>query len=118
MKLLEGKTVVVTGASTGIGRAIAIGAAQHGADVAINFARDTDGAAQCIAGIEAAGQRVFPDWFALSERPHLLKALASAPQLCDGCSREPPKLSGDASAQQPCLSAMPNLTQSLRIARS
>ncbi len=50
MKLLEGKTVVVTGASTGIGRAIAIGAAQHGADVAINFARDTDGAAQCIAG--------------------------------------------------------------------
>lgn len=47
-----------------------------------------------------------------------LKALASAPQLCDGCSREPPKLSGDASAQQPCLSAMPNLTQSLRIARS
>ena len=29
--------------------------------------------------LEAAGQRVFPDWFALSERPHLLKALASAP---------------------------------------
>ena len=32
MKLLEGKTVLVTGASTGIGRAAAIGAAQHGAD--------------------------------------------------------------------------------------
>jgi PmbA protein len=29
--------------------------------------------------LEAAGQRVFPDWFALSERPHLRKALASAP---------------------------------------
>lgn len=29
--------------------------------------------------LEAAGQRVFPDWFAMSERPHLLKALASAP---------------------------------------
>jgi PmbA protein len=29
--------------------------------------------------LEAAGQRVFPDWFALSERPHLHKALASAP---------------------------------------
>lgn len=57
MKLLQGKTVVVTGASTGIGRAIAIGAAQHGADVAINYGRDTDGANQCIAGIEAAGQR-------------------------------------------------------------
>jgi PmbA protein len=29
--------------------------------------------------LEAAGQRLFPDWFALSERPHLHKALASAP---------------------------------------
>jgi PmbA protein len=29
--------------------------------------------------LEAAGQQVFPDWFALSERPHLHKALASAP---------------------------------------
>jgi PmbA protein len=29
--------------------------------------------------LDAAGQRVFPDWFALSERPHLAKALASAP---------------------------------------
>lgn len=29
--------------------------------------------------LDAAGQRVFPDWFAISERPHLLKALASAP---------------------------------------
>jgi PmbA protein len=29
--------------------------------------------------LDAAGTRVFPDWFALSERPHLPKALASAP---------------------------------------
>ena len=28
---------------------------------------------------DAAGQQVFPDWFSLSERPHLPKALASAP---------------------------------------
>jgi PmbA protein len=27
----------------------------------------------------AAGQGVFPDWFAIAERPHLPKALASAP---------------------------------------
>jgi PmbA protein len=27
----------------------------------------------------AAGERVFPDWFGISERPHLPKALASAP---------------------------------------
>jgi PmbA protein len=29
--------------------------------------------------LDAAGQQVFPDWFAISERPHLHKALASAP---------------------------------------
>ena len=29
--------------------------------------------------LDAAGQTVFPDWFALSERPHLPRALASAP---------------------------------------
>ena len=37
MKLLQGKTVLVTGGSTGIGRAAAVGAAQHGADVVINY---------------------------------------------------------------------------------
>jgi PmbA protein len=29
--------------------------------------------------LDAAGQQVFPDWFALSERPHMPRALASAP---------------------------------------
>ncbi|KQU62073.1 short-chain dehydrogenase [Sphingomonas sp. Leaf339] len=57
MKLLEGKTVLVTGASAGIGRAAAIGAARHGADVVINFSRDEAGAAAAVAEIEALGQR-------------------------------------------------------------
>jgi L-rhamnose 1-dehydrogenase len=57
VKLLQGKTVLVTGASAGIGRAAAIGAARHGADVAINFSRDVAGADSCIAEIEALGQR-------------------------------------------------------------
>jgi PmbA protein len=29
--------------------------------------------------LDAAGQQVFPDWFTISERPHLERALASAP---------------------------------------
>lgn len=57
MKLLEGKTVLVTGASTGIGRAAAIGAAQHGANVVINYHSRDDDAEACIAAIEATGQR-------------------------------------------------------------
>jgi L-rhamnose 1-dehydrogenase len=57
VKLLEGKTVLVTGASTGIGRAAAIGAAQHGANVVINYHSRDDDAESCIAAIEAAGQR-------------------------------------------------------------
>lgn len=57
MKLLEGKSVLVTGGSTGIGRAAAIGAARHGANVAINYASSDDKAASCIAEIEALGQK-------------------------------------------------------------
>ena len=57
MGLLEGKTILVTGASAGIGRAAAIGAARHGADVAINYLNDDAGAASCIAEIEALGRR-------------------------------------------------------------
>lgn len=55
--LLAGKTVFVTGASAGIGRAVAIGCARHGADVAINFVRDTDGAQSAVAEIQALGRK-------------------------------------------------------------
>jgi len=55
VRLLEDKTVLVTGASAGIGRAVAIGAARHGAHVAINYHRDDEGAASALAEIEALG---------------------------------------------------------------
>jgi L-rhamnose 1-dehydrogenase len=55
--LLRDKVVLVTGASGGIGKAAAIGAARHGADVAINYHGDDAGAVDAIAQIEALGRR-------------------------------------------------------------
>ncbi len=57
MLALAGKTALVTGASRGIGRAIAVELARQGADVAVNYARNAEAAAQVVAEIEALGRR-------------------------------------------------------------
>ncbi len=57
MGLLEGKAVLITGGSAGIGRAAAIEAAREGADVAINYIGDDGAAESCVAEIEALGRR-------------------------------------------------------------
>ncbi len=44
MRLLENKTVVITGASRGIGRGIAIVLANHGANIAFTYSRSVDSA--------------------------------------------------------------------------
>jgi L-rhamnose 1-dehydrogenase len=55
--LLENKVLLVTGGSSGIGRATAIEAARHGADVAINYLGHDEGARSAIAEIEALGRK-------------------------------------------------------------
>jgi enoyl-[acyl-carrier protein] reductase III len=55
--VLRGKTAVVTGSGRGIGRAIALELAGHGANVAINYFRHSDRAQQTAAEAEAAGGR-------------------------------------------------------------
>jgi 3-oxoacyl-[acyl-carrier protein] reductase len=58
MKLLEGKVALITGASRGIGRAIALAYAKHGAAVAFTYLRAADKAAQVEAEIAALGVKV------------------------------------------------------------
>lgn len=55
---LEGKTALVTGASRGIGRAIAVGMARAGADLAIS-ARSAEALAETQAEVEALGRKAF-----------------------------------------------------------
>lgn len=56
-KLLQGQKAVVTGSSRGIGRAIAIGFAEHGADVVINYSRSRAAAEEAAAEVEKLGCR-------------------------------------------------------------
>ena len=44
MKLLEGKTAIITGASRGIGRGIAKVFAAHGANIAFSYSSSVDAA--------------------------------------------------------------------------
>lgn len=55
MASLAGKVAIVTGASRGIGRAIALRLSQEGASVVINYARGADQAKDVVSAIEAAG---------------------------------------------------------------
>jgi glucose 1-dehydrogenase len=56
-KLLVGQKALVTGANSGIGKAVAIGLGRSGADVAVNYVTAEDAAKEVVATIEAAGAR-------------------------------------------------------------
>ena len=59
-KLLEGQTALVTGASRGIGKAIAISLAKEGAEVIINYSSSIDNAQKVVSEINSLGGKAYP----------------------------------------------------------
>ncbi|MCY4086539.1 MAG: SDR family NAD(P)-dependent oxidoreductase [Actinomycetia bacterium] len=53
---IAGKTALVTGGGTGLGREISLQLARAGADVAVNYSRSKDEAAEVAAEIDRVGQ--------------------------------------------------------------
>lgn len=54
---LQNKTILITGASKGIGRALALGCAREGADIMLNYHTDAAGAEAAANDIRALGRR-------------------------------------------------------------
>src|SRR5690625_5548561 len=58
-KMLKGKNAIVTGASRGIGRAIAIELANQGANVCINYAGNETKANEVVEELKQKGVKAF-----------------------------------------------------------
>ena len=74
---LQGRTMLVTGASSGIGRAIAQAAARAGADVALTYRENAAGARETGAAVEALGRKAVVFQLDLSD-PAAIRAVGAA----------------------------------------
>lgn len=61
VKQFDGKSAIVTGATRGIGKAIALELAKRGASVAFNYSSSAEAAKEIKAEIEALGVKAFAD---------------------------------------------------------
>ncbi|MEW6121220.1 MAG: SDR family oxidoreductase [Pseudomonadota bacterium] len=72
------KTILVTGASRGIGRATALKAGALGWSVAVNFNTDADAAAAVVSGVREAGGRAHSVRGDVSREPDVARMFAEA----------------------------------------
>jgi glucose 1-dehydrogenase len=72
-RLLEGQTAIVTGASSGIGKAIAIALGAAGANVCVNYVTGPDKAEDVVAEIEKDGSHAFAQQADVSSESDVLK---------------------------------------------
>jgi len=79
LNTLRGKTALVTGASRGVGAAVALLLAERGADVAINFRSKSSRADEIATRVEALGRRALLIRADLTE-PGDVREMASAVQ--------------------------------------
>ncbi len=79
-----GKTAVVTGASSGMGRAIALALGGEGAHVAVGFHSGEDRALTVVKEIKSAGGKAFPWRVDLRESDTLAPRLRDAVELLGG----------------------------------
>jgi glucose 1-dehydrogenase len=68
---LLGKVALVTGASRGIGRAIAVALARDGADVALNYVRDAAGAQETASAVKDVGRQCMLVQADVTQRPQV-----------------------------------------------
>lgn len=76
--MLTGKIALVTGASRGVGRAIALRLAEDGADVIINYLRKKSAAQEVAAAVEALGRRALVVKANVSEEEGIGQLIAAA----------------------------------------
>jgi len=82
---LEGKTAVVTGASRGIGRSIALALAREGADVAVNFRERADAAEEVAGAVRALGRKAIAIQADIRDAEQVKALFARAKDELGGC---------------------------------